>query len=65
MSKSVLIIETPKNCHECPLFRETMFDKFCCANNRNLISVSTAYLTVHNGCPLKTVSDNELYNDIN
>ena len=57
MSKSILVIDTPKSCQECPLFKETLFDKFCCADNKNLISVSTTYLTVHNGCPLKLISD--------
>lgn len=57
--KSILVIDTPNSCQECPLFRETVFDKYCCADNNNLISVATTYLTVHNGCPLKAVSEYE------
>ena len=54
MNKSILVIDTPKNCSECPLFFGAYTDMVCKANNRT-INYPYPDNKVQDWCPLKEV----------
>ena len=60
MSKSIAIIETPKSCKYCPLFRENFRDAiYYCdyGGNSKLIDIPIPDDKRQDWCPLKEVGD--------
>lgn len=56
MSKSILVIDTPETCRECPA-RDVVFSQWCAGNEyRHLDN----YPTKPDWCPLKPVPEYEL-----
>lgn len=57
MSKSVLIIDTPASCSECPLFFDSYTDMCCQASYNRTINYPYPKDFKQDWCPLKPVPD--------
>ena len=58
MSKSILVMATPKTCNSCDLCGGT-FHYYCKANHRNIESLSIR----QDWCPLKPLPEKDDWND--
>ncbi len=56
MSKSILVINTPRNCIECPLFFGAYTDMICKGNNRS-IDYPVPENRIQDWCPLKEIPE--------
>ncbi len=52
MSKSILVIDTPKNCADCPLFYNVYTDMTCVASGRT-IDYPFPSIMIQDWCPLR------------
>lgn len=62
MSKSILVIDTPNNCNQCPVFNNVYTDMTCRGNGRT-IDYPFPNNKIQDWCPLKEAPERKKLGD--